>query len=81
MTPRPKRQSGWPRLVSQALLVALVLAAGSTFVISRRLMRDQEARLLSQNADEVAALLQNSYGSIESSLRILGSCNKIFLLV
>jgi PAS domain S-box-containing protein len=58
--------------VSQALLVALVLAAGSTFVVSRRLMDDQEARLLSQHADEVAAVLKNSIGSIESSLRILG---------
>ena len=72
MTPSAEWQSGWSRLVSQALLIALVLAAGSAFVVSRRLMHDQEARLLSQRSDEEAALLKISFGSVESSLRILG---------
>lgn len=65
-------RSRWPRLVAPTLLVALVLATGSMFVASRRLLQDQEERLLAERTDEVAALLKNAFSSIESSLRVLG---------
>lgn len=56
-----------------AVLVVLLATALGAFFVTRNLVVDQEQRLLEEKADEVAALLSNSFGSIESSLRILGT--------
>jgi PAS domain S-box-containing protein len=60
------------RLVPLAALVVLAATALGTFFVTRNLVFDQEQRLLHEKADEVAALLSNSFGSIESQLRVLG---------
>jgi signal transduction histidine kinase/ActR/RegA family two-component response regulator len=62
----------WARLLSPGLLVVLLLVSWSTFAVSRRLVQDQERRLLAERSDEVAALLNNAFASLESSLRVLG---------
>lgn len=72
MTSDSGSRGRWARLVAPAVLLVLSLATVSTFVASRRVIRDQEERLLAQRADAVGALLKNRFGSIESSLRVLG---------
>ena len=64
----------WGRGRALSLLVLVVLVAGSlgAFAVSRRVVDDQEQRLLAERADEMGALLVNSIDSIESSLRVLG---------
>jgi PAS domain S-box-containing protein len=61
------------RLVPLAVLLVLVVTALGAFFVTRNLVIDQEQRLLREKADEVAALLANAFGSIESSLRTLGT--------
>jgi PAS domain S-box-containing protein len=61
------------RLVPVAVLFFLLTTALGAFAVTRSLVIDQEQRLLREKADEVAALLANAFGSIESSLRILGT--------
>jgi PAS domain S-box-containing protein len=73
MSDSTESRGRWSRQVAPALLVALLLATAVTFVISRRLLQDQEDRLLAERTDEVAALLKTSFASIESSLRVLGA--------
>ena len=61
------------RFVPMAVLVVLLAAALGAFLITRNLVVEQEQRLLREKAHEVAALVTNAFGSIESSLRILGT--------
>ena len=65
---------GIGRLRLLSLLVLVVLLAGSLgiFAVSRHVVDDQEQRLLAERTAEVQALLVNSFGSIEASLRVLG---------
>jgi len=75
MAPTTERRWGRGlRLRLLPLLVLLVLAAGAlgAFTLSRRVMADQEDRLLAQRAAEVQALLASAIDSIDSSLRVLG---------
>ena len=60
------------RLLSWLVLVVLVAGSLGAFAVSRRVVDDQEERLLAERAAEVGALLANSIDSIESSLRVLG---------
>jgi PAS domain S-box-containing protein len=60
------------RLLPVAALIALTAATAGMFVMTQRLVSDQEDRLLGQRGDAVAALLANAFDSIESSLRVLG---------
>jgi len=57
-----------------SLLVLVVLVASSlgAFAVSSRVVDDQEQRLLVERTSEVQLLLANSFGSIQSSLRVLG---------
>jgi signal transduction histidine kinase/ActR/RegA family two-component response regulator len=55
------------------VLIALVFAALTGFALTKRIVSDQDQRLLSERGDEVVALLSNSIGSIDSSLRVLGA--------
>ena len=63
-----------PRLRLMSLLVLVVLVASSlgAFAVSSRVVDDQEQRLLVERTSEVQLLLVNSFGSIQSSLRVLG---------
>lgn len=63
-----------PRLRLMSLLVLVVLVASSlgAFAVSSRVVDDQEQRLLVERTSEVQLLLANSFGSIQSSLRVLG---------
>lgn len=68
------------RLVRQArpgtaagIVLVLLSATGfGAFTVSKRVVDDQEQRLLVERAAEVEALLSNSIDSVESSLRVLG---------
>jgi PAS domain S-box-containing protein len=60
------------RLLSLLVLVVLVGGALGAFAVSSRVVNDQEQRLMEERTDEVQLLLVNSFGSIESSLRMLG---------
>jgi hypothetical protein len=66
------RGRGRLRLLSLLVLVVLVGGALGAFAVSSRVVNDQEQRLLEERTDEVQLLLVNSFGSIESSLRMLG---------
>ena len=70
--PRLGRGRGRLRLLSLLVLVVLVGGALGAFAVSSRVVNDQEQRLLEERTDEVQLLLVNSFGSIESSLRMLG---------
>ena len=50
----------------------LTTASAAAFVVARRVADDQEARLLSERAGEVRALVANGFDRIETSLRLLG---------
>ena len=65
---------GWVRLRLLPLLVLVVLVGASVgaFAVSGRVVDGQEDRMLAERADEVGALLTNSFSSIGSSLRVLG---------
>ena len=71
-TARPPSKGIPSRLVPLAVLAVLVATALGAFIVTRNLVADQEQRLLREKADEVAALLSNSFGSLESQLRVLG---------
>jgi signal transduction histidine kinase/ActR/RegA family two-component response regulator len=71
-TVRGARKQAMSHLLPLAVLVVFVAAALGAFVVTRKLVVDQEERLLTERAGEVAALLSNSVGSIESQLRVLG---------
>jgi PAS domain S-box-containing protein len=60
-----------------AVLIILVGVSLATFVISRRVVDDQESRLLKERTDEVAALLSNSTISVQPSLQVLGALASI----
>lgn len=60
------------RLVPLAVLVLLSATALGMFMVTRNVVVDQEQRLLKERAAEVVALVSNSFGSLESSLRIIG---------
>lgn len=60
------------RAVSWLVLALLVAATVGSFVLSRGVVSDQERRLLAERTLEVRALLDNSIGSINSSLQVLG---------
>jgi len=61
------------RLLPVAVLFVFVVVALGAYVVTRNLVLDQEERLLKERADEVGALLSNSFGSLTSQLRVLGS--------
>jgi PAS domain S-box-containing protein len=61
------------RVVPLAVFLLLAASAVGTFEVTRRVVRDQEDRLLRDQAGEVEALLTTSFSSIESSLRVLGN--------
>jgi PAS domain S-box-containing protein len=56
-----------------AVFLLLAAPAVATFVVTSTVVRDQEQRQLRDRAGEVSALVTNSFGSFESSLRVLGS--------
>jgi PAS domain S-box-containing protein len=58
--------------LSLLVLVALVAGSLGMFVVFRRVVDDQEQRLLGERAAEVGALLTTSVTSFDSSLRVLG---------
>ena len=72
-TPVESRRPSASRLVPLAVLFVLVAAALGAFFVTRNLVIQQEQRLLQEKGDEVVALLANAFGSIESSLGILGT--------
>jgi signal transduction histidine kinase/CheY-like chemotaxis protein len=61
------------RFLPLAVLVVFVVIALGAYVVTRSLVVDQEERLLKERADEVGALLSNSFGSLTSQLRVLGN--------
>ena len=69
---RGTRSQTMSRLLPLVVLMVFVAAAIGAFVVTRNLVVDQEERLLQERADEVAALLSNAFGSLESQLRVLG---------
>lgn len=71
MAPGARRQV-MSHLLPLAVLVVFVAAALGAFLVTRKLVVDQEERLLRERAGEVAALLSNAVGSLESQLRVLG---------
>src|SRR5688500_9318972 len=66
---KPRRHI--PRFISLAVLLALVAVSVVTFVVTRRVIDDQEQRLLVERRGEVAALLTSSISGTQSSLRVL----------
>ena len=76
MTPAARRGMGRlrsVRLFPLLVLVVLVAVSLGAFAVSRRVVADQEQRLLAERADEVGALLSVAVnGSVEASLRVLG---------
>jgi PAS domain S-box-containing protein len=75
--PGPLSSSHRSRLLPVAVLIILVGVSLATFVISRRVVDDQESRLLKERTDEVAALLSNSTISVRPSLQVLGALASI----
>ena len=71
--PQGRSRSRLSRLVPLAVSIALTASAVATFVVTHRVVREQEDRLLRERAGEVSALLTNSFSSTESSLRVLGN--------
>jgi PAS domain S-box-containing protein len=72
---RSARDSSRPgaRLLPLGVLFVFSLASVAMFLVSRRVVDDQEQRLLRERTDEVSALLTNSTDSIKSSLQVLGA--------
>ncbi len=66
---RPSRRSGPVRLLSAGLFLLLGLGAVGISVSSRRVVEDQEQRLLSQRAAEVTALFTLSGARLQEALR------------
>ena len=62
----------WPRLLTLLVVMALTAVTVSAFAVTHRVADNQEWRLLRERAVEVQALLGSSFGSLESSLRVLG---------
>jgi PAS domain S-box-containing protein len=67
-------QTPWARarLLPLAVLVVFGAASLATFWVTRRVVDDQETRLLKERTDAVGALLANSTSSTESSLQVAG---------
>ncbi|MEA3216178.1 MAG: hypothetical protein QOJ19_2334, partial [Acidimicrobiia bacterium] len=61
------------RWLPVAVLAVLMIVTVATAVTARRVVDDQEERLLGQRVDAVSALLSNSFDTIGSSLRVLGA--------
>ena len=70
---RPWRRQAVP----VAVLVVFVAAALGAFVVTRRVVDDQERRLLHERTAEVAALLSTSINSAQSSLQVLGALGSL----
>jgi PAS domain S-box-containing protein len=63
----------WPLgLLSSLVLVVLVVGSLSAFAVSRRVVEDQDQRLLAERASEVGALLTNTVDTFGSGLQVLG---------
>jgi PAS domain S-box-containing protein len=58
-------------------LVVFVAASVATFLVTRRVVDDQEQRLLKERTSEVAALLSSSTNSTQSSLQVLGALGSL----
>jgi PAS domain S-box-containing protein len=71
-TTEVRRGAGRLRLLPMLVLASLIAASLGVFVVSRRVVDDQEQHLLAERAAEVGALLSNSIDSAESSLAVLG---------
>lgn len=61
------------RLVALAMLVVMVGVALTAFVVTRRVVDQQERRLLAADGQEVAIVLSSWIAGNEPSLRVLGS--------
>ena len=73
-----QRSRPWRRdAVPVAVLVVMVAVAVSTFVVTRRVVDDQERRLLHERTGEVVALLSTSIDSTQSSLQVLGALGSL----
>ena len=66
---RPWRRRALPA----AVLVVFTAAALSAFVVTRRVVDDQEQRLLNERTAEVAAVLSTSIDNTQSSIQVLGT--------
>jgi len=56
-----------------AVFIAFALVAGSTFALARRVVSQEEQRLLAERSVEVGAQLSSSVTSIDASLHSLGT--------
>ena len=68
----PKQAGRTARLAPLAVFVVVATASAAAFFVARGVAEDQDARLLSERAGEVNALLTNSLNRVETSLRLLG---------
>src|ERR1041385_1486263 len=66
---RPRRL----RILSVATLVALLAITVTSSWFTRRLVRDQESRLLRERASEVSLILSTAIGTFQGSLSSLAS--------
>lgn len=68
----PSRRGSGPRPLSLIVFVALAAAAVLGFVASRRLVDEQEQRLLDERAADIELFVQNYVAAVDAAMRVAG---------
>ena len=69
----PRQRASVGRVAPLVVLVGMVCASIAAFAMTRRVVDDQERRLLTERTAEIAALLSTSTNNAQSSLQVLGA--------